>query len=189
MWCGVWAAQCAVCDRNARHGMSWRGGNGFGDVLRQMEIYFAQYYGFLGYFECVFAMLSSNVGESEKTGFLLLLAQIFNGSLTTKDAGILPAFVAPSCTTSCRTLATKRFARGLVPPKAYNLALSWTGTYFLVAMVVVLNIYNMKLHLNRTEMNVSQVKPCQEISCQGIHSKVIPYQCRSLVPVQLQASW
>ena len=64
VWCGVWAAQCAVCDRNARHGMSWRGGNGFGDVLRQMEIYFAQYYGFLGYFECVFAMLSSNVGKS-----------------------------------------------------------------------------------------------------------------------------
>jgi hypothetical protein len=53
-----------------------------------------------------------------------------------------------------------------VPPKAYNLALSWTGTYFLVAMVVVLNIYNMKLHLNRTEMNVSRVKPCQEISGQ-----------------------
>ena len=82
VWCGVWAAQCAVCDRNARHGMSWRGGNGFGDVLRQMEIYFAQYYGFLGYFECVFAMLSSNVGKSFDRAKLLL--QIFNGSLTTR---------------------------------------------------------------------------------------------------------
>ena len=128
-------------------------------------------------------MISSNVGDfDDRIGR-------FNGSSRSKHAGILPAFVAPSCTTSCRTLATKRFARGLVPPKAYNLALSWTGTYFLVAMVVVLNIYNMKLHLNRTEMNVSRVKPCQEISGQGIHSKVIPYQCRSLVPVQLQASW
>ena len=39
---------------------------------------------FLGYFDCVFAMLSSNVGKSEKPGLLLLLAQIFNGSLTTR---------------------------------------------------------------------------------------------------------
>ena len=96
VWGGVWAAQCAVCDRNARHGMSWRGGNGFGDVLRQMEIYFAQYYGFLGYFECVFAMLSSNVGKSEKPGRGSLLANGSTTSSTTKDAGIVPKFVAPS---------------------------------------------------------------------------------------------
>ena len=61
-----------------------------------MENIFAQYYGFLVYFECVFAMLFSNVGESEKPGVLLLLAQIFNGSSTTKDAGVVSNFVPPS---------------------------------------------------------------------------------------------
>ena len=131
-------------------------GMGWGENLREMEILFAQSNGFLGYFDFVFAMLSSNVGESEKPGLLLLLAQIFNGSLTTKDARLLPAFVVACCTTSCRTLATKRLARGLVPPKAYNLALSCTGTCIFVA-VVVLNIYNMKLHLNRTEMSLGFV--------------------------------
>ena len=84
-------------------------------------------------------MLSSNVGDSEKPGFLLLLAQDFNGSMTAKHAELVSNFVPPSWWTSCRTLATKRLARGLVPPKAYNLALSCTGTYIFVA-VVVLNI-------------------------------------------------
>jgi hypothetical protein len=87
---------CVLFVRNARRGGAERGGNGLGNDLRNFEILFAQYYGFLGYFDCVFAMLSSNVGESEKPGLLLLLAQIFNDSSTTKDAGLLPAFVAPS---------------------------------------------------------------------------------------------
>lgn len=80
----------------------------------------------------------------------------------------------------------KRLPRGSVP-MAWVSAFNSIGTYIFVE-VVVLNIYNMKLHLNRTEMNVSQVKPCQEISCQGIHSNIIQ-PCLSLVPVQLQASW
>lgn len=48
-----------------------------------------------GYFDSVFAMISSNIGDSEKTGFLLLLAQSCNGSSPTKDAGLVSAFVAP----------------------------------------------------------------------------------------------
>jgi hypothetical protein len=96
VWGGLWVAHCVVFVRNAHRGLSWRGGNGLENDLRNFEIIFAQSHGFLGYFDCVFAMLSSNVGESEKPGLLLLLAQIFNDSSTTKDAGLLPAFVAPS---------------------------------------------------------------------------------------------
>jgi hypothetical protein len=86
---------CVLFVRNARRGGAERGGNGLGNDLRNFEILFAQYYGFLVYFECVFAMLFSNVGESEKPGFLLLLAQSCNGSSPTKDAGLVSAFVAP----------------------------------------------------------------------------------------------
>ena len=87
---------CAVCDRNVLRGMLEGGWNGFGRFYWDLEILFAQYYGFLVYFECVFAMLFSNVGESEKPGVLLLLAQSFNGSSTTKDAGVVSNFVPPS---------------------------------------------------------------------------------------------
>jgi len=96
VWGGLWVAQCVLFVRNAAAGMSWRGGNGFGEILWEMEILFAQSHGFLGYFDFVFAMLSSNVGKSFVPAKLLLLAQIFNGSSTTKDAGLLPAFVVPS---------------------------------------------------------------------------------------------
>ena len=87
---------CAVCDRNVLRGMLEGGWNGFGRFYWDLEILFAQYYGFLVYFECVFAMLFSNVGESEKPGVLLLLAQSFNGSSIAKHAGEVSNFVPPS---------------------------------------------------------------------------------------------
>ena len=95
--CGVVCGRklCRM-DRNVLRGMLEGGWNGFGRFYWDLEILFAQYYGFLVYFECVFAMLFSNVGESEKPGVLLLLAQSFNGSSTTKDAGVVSNFVAPS---------------------------------------------------------------------------------------------
>tara|TARA_B110000091_G_C13439301_1_gene319352 strand:- start:187 stop:471 length:285 start_codon:yes stop_codon:yes gene_type:complete len=74
VWGGIWVAQCVVFVRNARRGLSWRGGNGLENDLRNFEIIFAQSHGFLGYFECVFAMLSSSSGDSKILGPGSLLA-------------------------------------------------------------------------------------------------------------------
>ena len=137
VWCVFGSHNVSYLSVMSGRGMSGRGWNGL-DTFCAISDTFEPYCSrFIWLFECKSTMLSSNVGDSEKTGFLLLLAQSCNGSSTTKDAGLVSAFVAPCRCSSCRTLATKRLARGLLPPKAYNLALSWTGTYFLFAMVML----------------------------------------------------
>ena len=112
--------------------------------FRFCDYQFARYF---GYFDCVFAMISSNVGDS---GYRSTFETVNPLQTCWFSATSLP----PSWWTSCRTQATNRFARGLMPPKAYNLALSWTGTYFLVAMVV-LNIYTDLPDLKYTRCHVT----------------------------------
>ena len=69
-----------------------------------------------GYFDCVFSMISSNVGDSENPGPRSLLAQLLQRFIAAKHAGLVSRSLPLSWWTSCRTLVPKRFARGLMPP-------------------------------------------------------------------------
>ena len=71
---------------------------------------------FFVYFDLVFAMISSNVGDSEKPGPRSLLAQLLQRFIAAKHAGLVSRSLPLSWWTSCRTLVPKRFARGLMPP-------------------------------------------------------------------------
>jgi len=111
--------------RNARRSMS----GGVGRVgNRSLGDISAQKYGLFGYFDCISSMISASSGDSKILGPGSLLADGSTTSSTTKDAGILPGLGPPLWCTNCRIDAPKRLARGLLHPKAYNLALSWTGT-------------------------------------------------------------
>jgi hypothetical protein len=124
-------------------------------------------------------MISSNVGDSEKPGRGApgaLLANPGNGSTTsstTKDAGIVPKFVAPLWCTNCRTLVTNRLALGESPPKLYSFGRNSTGTYFFGELEAwVENIhqqfYNLYTPKQFTEQNfdLNQIKyDLNQIKC------------------------
>ena len=128
-------------------------------------------------------MISSNVGDSEKPGRGAPGALLANGSTTsstTKDAGIVPKFVAPLWCTNCRTLVANRLALGESPPKLYSFGRNSTGTYFfgeLEAWVENIhqqfyNLYTPKqfteqnFDLNQIKFDLNQIKfDLNQIKC------------------------
>ena len=48
------------------------------------------------YFDCVFSMISSNVGDSEKPGRRSLLAQLLQRFIAAKHAGLVSRSLPPS---------------------------------------------------------------------------------------------